>query len=584
MSDRDIRWSEWIRRNEKRILSDVRAYAERWRGETNRTLQDHLTAIWVKWLLTSTVRHLRDHATLSLYWYGRGDPKALFQLTLSSLQTNDPYVCERLMAASYGVIMAGPGECRAYGEELAEFLSGLLMAFCGDDAKSPTEHWLIREYVTGIVELSRRYYDTALGEWTNGQQFAVPERPTPVKLDEKNSMVQDPVYGLDFKNYTIRGLVSGRGNYEFDHPGYQEVMSWIRGRVLELGWSPEKFRSVDLTIADSRWRSEGRPGRTEAYADKYGWIGYFEAAGRLGDEGNLPVWSEDGRLSDVTIDPSFPMVPQIPDLTLPAFLSSEPLDLQAWVTQGNVQIPDELLCVGSLNDVTGPWVALDGFLLKQDVSLRREVFGFLKGILVRRGDKDKLRTALLSREYPGNYWIPEPPGSYYVFAGEMTWSSGARQGRSGPDLAQLYSRSIEVSKQEEIAVEIPVHSYSWESYHSSVNVGGGHTVPAITLAEAFDLRAMPNRLDWCDPEGKLASLTLSAPYGFNSGNLLYLRDDLIRSYCAKHDYELVWIVWGERLPYFADSPIRRPEWVYNAVSTHSNIWRRVATLNDITLK
>ena len=152
VADRDIRWSEWIRENKGNLLSDVGAFTRKWQDEATLTLEDHLRAIWLKWLLTSTVRHVRDLATLALYCYGRADPNALFQLTLSGLQANDPYVTERLLAASYGVVMAGPGEQREYGEELTGFLSGLRTAFCDDDARAPTDHWLIREYVDGIVE------------------------------------------------------------------------------------------------------------------------------------------------------------------------------------------------------------------------------------------------------------------------------------------------------------------------------------------------------------------------------------------------------------------------------------------------
>ncbi len=48
---------------------------------------------------------LRDQATRTLYWFGRMNPEALFELTVDSLLVNDPYVCERMLAASYGVAM-----------------------------------------------------------------------------------------------------------------------------------------------------------------------------------------------------------------------------------------------------------------------------------------------------------------------------------------------------------------------------------------------------------------------------------------------------------------------------------------------
>ena len=221
---------------------------------------------------------------------------------------------------------------------------------------------------------------------------------------------------------------------------------------------------------------------------------------------------------------------------------------------------------------------------REDVESRRVVFGLLRGILVRRGQVEQLTNALLSREYPGNHWIPEPPESYYVYAGEMPWSSRAREDPSAANLQQSYSGVIKVAEQEEIPVEIPVHRYSWESYHSSVNKAGPNPVPAVTFAEAFDLRTVPNSLDWCDAAGRLASRTLSAPSRFKWGHLLYLREDLIERYCKEHDFELVWIVWGERRLFSADYSTEMPEWVYEAYATNSHIWRRVATLSEVKPK
>lgn len=580
VADRDLRWTEWIRRNEEEIISAICACTKRWEADGDLTGEDHLQAIWLKWLLTSTVRHLRDHATLALYRYGRKCPNALFQLTLSSLRINDPYIPERMLAASYGVIMAGPGESRPFGDDLSAFLDGLWSAFCGDDATSPTEHWLMREYVDGIVRVSQLYYPATLGRWTQHQRFATPSRVAPIQFDEAGNHTADPVYGFDFKNYTVGGLVPDRGNYQFDHPVYQQVLSWIRGRVLNLGETLERFESADRSIITTRRGDYTRPGRVETYGKKYGWIGYFEAAGRLNGKDRLP-FTADGRLSDLTIDPSFPDAVEVPEVTFPDLLCHPSPDLQNWVTQGRVEVPDELFRIESLEGFPGSWVALSGFVEQEDAETRHKVFGILRGILVKRGNADQLREALVNRGYPGNVWIPEAPASYYVFAGEMPWSPHARQGLTGPDLRGLYGGTIEIGPGQELCVEIPNHRFSWESYHSILNSGPQIDVPATTFAESFDLRTVPDSLNWCDPDGVPASLTAFAPPGFGRGYLLYLREDLIKRYCDEHDYELVWMIWGERQPYFADYPADRPNWLYEAYAKQAHIWRRVEALSRL---
>ena len=580
VADRDLRWSEWVRRNEAEIISAILESTERWKSDAELTEADHLDAIWLKWLLTSTVRHLRDHATLALYQYGRRCPSELFLATLSSLGINDPYIHERMLAASYGVIMAGPAEGWQFDGALDALLDGLWSAFCGGNATNPTEHWLMLEYVDGIVQLSQRYYPAALGRWAQPRQYAIPFRGPPMLMDESGSFADDPVYGLDFKNYTVGGLVPGRYNYDFDHPGYQEVLSWIRGRVVNLAGNPERFEAVDRSIQSDRRGDYNRPDRVETYRKKYGWIGYFEAAGRLRQEKRLPT-TADERLSDLTIDPSFPAAGKVPEVTFPDLLRHPSQNLQTWIMGGRVDVPDELFRIETLEGFGGSWVALSGFVEQEDSETRRRIFGILQAVMVKRADADALMEAFLIREYPGNLWIPEGPASYYVFAGEMPWSPRARQGLTGAALRNFYGGTVEVAPGQHVSVEVPNHRFSWESYHSVLNGGPHIELPATTFAESFDLRAVPESYDWCDPSGSPASLTVFAPPSFRLGHLLYMREDLIKQYCQEHDYELIWVMWGERQLYYADYTAKPPDWLYAAYAKHDHIWRRVETLSRI---
>ena len=113
-----------------------------------------------------------------------------------------------------------------------------------------------------------------------------------------------------------------------------------------------------------------------------------------------------------------------------------------------------------------------------------------------------------------------------------------------------------------------------------MNETTAQTVPAVTLAESFDLRVLPRSLDWCAVEGKRASMTVSDPPGFSVGYVLYLREDLIRRYCDENGYELVWIAWGERDLCLAE-PWVPPDWIYPMYEDCSHIWRHVATLSEV---
>jgi hypothetical protein len=167
VAERDLRWSEWIRaandpgwrRRSGAMLRDVDSAEHLWREEHSRNDADRLRAVWTSWLLTSTDRRLRDNATKALQRYGRGDPAALFSMTISGLGVNDPYVGERLLAASYGVVMANqrpvdPGFEKAF----REYLGHLGAAMVGENATRPTSHWLSRAYARGSWEMALALY------------------------------------------------------------------------------------------------------------------------------------------------------------------------------------------------------------------------------------------------------------------------------------------------------------------------------------------------------------------------------------------------------------------------------------------
>ena len=58
-----------------------------------------------------------------------------------------------------------------------------------------------------------------------------------------------------------------------------EASRWIFGRVLELGWTPQRFRSYDESVRDDSRYHEGP--RTERVGKKYQWIALHELLARI---------------------------------------------------------------------------------------------------------------------------------------------------------------------------------------------------------------------------------------------------------------------------------------------------------------
>ena len=165
VAERDLSWTEWIRKSRAERFRDLLILEERWREDSSdRTQADRLRAKWIMWCLTSTDRELRDVATRALYWFGRGDPKALFEDTINSLEINDPYVPERMLAASYGVAMAlhTASEKETFNNTtLPQYARALYDSFFVEETAFSTTHCLMREYTTRTIELAALYNPSA---------------------------------------------------------------------------------------------------------------------------------------------------------------------------------------------------------------------------------------------------------------------------------------------------------------------------------------------------------------------------------------------------------------------------------------
>ena len=108
--DRDLVWTEWIRLHQDALWTDLERAESRWLREKEHDERERLRATWVMWVLTTTVRPLRDKTTRALYLYGRHHPEHLYGMAIDSLGIDDQYVAERMLAAAYGVGMALAGE------------------------------------------------------------------------------------------------------------------------------------------------------------------------------------------------------------------------------------------------------------------------------------------------------------------------------------------------------------------------------------------------------------------------------------------------------------------------------------------
>jgi hypothetical protein len=432
VSERDLRWTEWVRKNHDGIRKNLQQLEERWqRNAQVRTPSDKLRAKWIMWLLTTTAHNLRDRVTRALYWFGRGDPTALFDLAEGAGDINDPYVFERMLAASYGVAMAvhcDPRQPTFRKTVLPEHARRIFDLMFKKNAPARTTHVLTREYGRRFIELAALHNRKAFSD----KKLARVRPPysddgrivwQQVETGEEEVHGLDSPFRMDFENYTLGRLVRDRSNYDFKHGGYRKVRAQVLWRVQQLGWAAGKFQAIDRSIESESYRYSRtgyEHGKIDRYGKKYSWIAYFELGGWLGNRDLLGENEENGRALDIDIDPSFPS-PTSEHQWIQADLLGDPkLSLSDWIKKG---LPPDLTPYFRQRTILGelgPWVALDSFVAQQDESRGRSLFVFVRSFLVARNVGKEFAVSL-AKQPLGGRWLPEKPECHFTFAGEVPW-------------------------------------------------------------------------------------------------------------------------------------------------------------------
>ena len=561
MADRDLCWSEWLRREPSGVAEDVARLERRWKNGNFQERGDHLRSRWLMWTLTTTIRPLRDRATSAIYQFGCYDPAALFDLTLNSLSINDPYVPERMLAACYGVAMglwAHPRGAKLR-ELLPRFASTLVNEMFLRGAPYSTCHALTRGYALGTIALARKIDANCIPAdnltcLIPPYEYLPSPFPPPTEITDADIAAADGAMQMDFANYTLGGLVRNRSNYDYDNAAYKGVRRQIEYRIVKLGYSAKRFGSTDRVIANDGWRAESHgKAKMDRYGKKYSWIAFFEMYAIRSNRGEISEWHDTARPSEADLDPSFPEPPRTFQPPLPDLFSEAPTEPRRWLSKGPTPDYEGLLCLQEIDGEPGPWVLLQGHVEQSAPADRRHVFTFLRGILVKRQCAAEVLDVFNTLEYPGNRAIPEPLDDYYTYAGEIPWSEHFAaslrdtNGNAKRDEREAFERHDGKRWLPGILVEIPAYDFAWESYHSELNKVGGTVVPAPALCERLGLFNRRGEWDFYDSAGRLASAYREFKGTEDSfrSNLLFLRADLMAKYLSD-ELELVWLVWGER--------------------------------------
>ena len=578
-TQRDLFWSEWVRERSEEIEDDFKFLSSRWKS-SDLDEREIRRARWVMWTLTSTIRRLRDVATKTLHEFATKRPGEFFRLAVESIAVADQYVPERMFAAAYGAALSTWSDINAVEmrEALPRVAREIYQAMFAPGATHPTWHALYQQYCLGTIAIARMVDPACLSE-DEAAHLLPPfsHLPSPFENMPKYdpAVIENAKHAairMDFGNYTIGALIPGRSNYDDSNPEYQRVLPAIVSRMLVLGYAPEQFKAIDRNM-NSGPRMGGDKHKVDRYGKKYGWIAYFEMWGVRYAHGLLAEWRS-ARPPDADIDPTFPLEAASIDLPLPVLFSCPLTDTGDWVVRGPQPDYRGILEIEEIDGLTGPWVVLDGFLEQNAPADDRQVFTFLRGVLVDSEEVERLCTLFAGLESPGSHAIPEVPSYYYTYAGEMPFPSlpGSPVADEQERDRAEYMVPADRRSDNGVVVEIPVQKYQWESYHSVLNQNSGASLPSKLLCEALSLSYRANKWDFHDVSGVASLYREVGEYGSQtSGSFSFLRRDLLDAYLTRSGKTLVWLMWGERGFHYRSAVAHN---LHEYCADHQHIYKR----------
>lgn len=415
VSDRDLLWTELVREESVLVIVFLEAEIKKVKDESwNEKSNVDLLLTYISWFLTSTVIELRDRATELLLNIGLKNPSLLFDIAIKKLSINDPYISERLLAASYAVACIYVNES-SNKDIIVDYAEKLYRYVFSDKAESYTTHILARDYASNTIKVVLRHH-SSLANSIEMSRIEPPYHAQPKQNWGRSakSKFEHPNYSpfrMDFENYTIGRLIKGRANYDYENKDYIEVRENILWRIEELGWSQKEFKVVDSMIENStnNYNRSSRP-LSERYGKKYSWVAYYEMAGKLSDEDKLTDYGEHRFVVDV--DPFFPSPKKETIDYYPPFTCVKPSSNKDWFAQ--YEQPD-FSNVIELNHKGEQWVLLYGFISEDNKKLDRYLYCMIDTCFA---NKNLVKEIVSYTEAEKNIHWPRLFESYSTYIGE----------------------------------------------------------------------------------------------------------------------------------------------------------------------
>lgn len=515
--------------------------------------------ILMKWMLSSVCQTLRDRASHVLHQIGLNHPRELLEAAVSSFSINDQYIVERMSTAAYGVIMALSidKKHREWRSLTLFYANEVYEKVLSHNAPYPQSHkWIIDTLVNSIA-LSIRVTENEKLNFLGSFTFPYKARFYPFRKEkdvnqEQISLVSSSIH-MDFENYTLTRLV-GNHPYQTGTKNYRRTRDLILQRMYDLGYRYEDYADKDawISAAPAQDSEEGCL-FLERFGKKYQQIAHAEMMTWAHVRGVRKSWQAELRYDSRDFDdyrresrddwPPFFWPEAVPfPYKLPELIIDQNNKLVEWLRNGKVVDVAKMLS----GDVFGDgkeWLLLHAFI-EQDRLGGYESFVKVSGFLLPYEHAAKVAKiadlgvrACESRDYRGLcYW-------------EFPWSRQCDWDPDAGERGEIYKKPLLSND-----VEMPFCSVGTGNRQegSRENVSRFAYLPDPFLCRAMELHQSVDNLNWYDANGNVAVQFYFRPMEYGEKreddySLLFIRKDVLESYCELRQCQYVQYTRGERL-------------------------------------
>ncbi|MCD6239204.1 MAG: ATP-binding protein [Thermotogae bacterium] len=359
-----------------------------------------------------------------------------------------------------------------------------------------------------------------------------------------------------------------KDEYRFD---LSVAQRWIFKRVLDLGWTVERFGRFDRNI--NRYSNYGREAqKPERIGKKYQWIAYHEFLARVSDnfEFKGDSWSnrveryegpwQIGYVRD--IDPSCLIKkterqewqPHTKTWWFPSSYNawdSEPDDVK-WLKSSK-----DLPAIEPLIEVTNPedgsrWLVLEAFYRWQQPTPpgeerfeipRRDIWYMLKSYIVKKSDMDELFDWAKKQNFMGR-WMPESHETTRVFLGEFFWAPAFEYHNVPYYHHDGWTRGGENQIPKQVLVSTDQYMQEYSGYDRSIDETIHIYLPVKWLADSMGLCWNGVEGHFYDNKGNLIAFDPSVRTP-GPGALLINRGAFLQ-FLNDRGYDILWTILGEK--------------------------------------